>query len=467
MPGHAERRGIREAVGLDREDVKRSPRVGVIGPRMRLTLLLALCGLMLLAPGAAIAQEATSHKNMVGRRVAQRSNDFTLRIENQVVERHRVIHFYKVEQASGPWLWVRAEGNGSSGWAMADDVVPIDEGIGFFSERIRRNPNDVFAYVMRAMLWQDSKQIERALHDYDEVLRLDPSQGWIYNNRGILEFEQKEYEKALADFDMAVRIEPKIANVYNNRGNACRALKLYDRAIADYTEAVQLAPSYIYAYYDRGLTWAEKKEYDRAIADFDEVIRLDKGDVLAYYHRGLAWAAKQQYDSAIADFDHAVALDGKQWFFYTDRGQAWAARKDYRKAIADFSTSIRIAPRRTRSFYNRALAYIELKEFDKALADFDAAIRVNPEFDEAYLRRAWLLATCPDARLRDPKKAVESATRACELTHWREPHDLGGLAAVCAETGHTAEALKWHSKAIELMTQGSNGSAGAFALGRP
>ena len=182
------------------------------------------------------------------------------------------------------------------------------------------------------------------------------------------------------------------------------------------------------------------------------MIRLDPDDALAYYHRGLAWSAKEQYDSAIADFDRANERERKLSFVYLDRGQARAARKEYDKAIADYAEAIRLSPRNAEAFYHRGLARVEIKEYDKALADYDAAIRLDPRFDEAYLSRAWLLASCPNTRLRDPRKAVESATKACELTNWHEAHDLGGLAAVYAETGNVAAALKWQSKAIELMT---------------
>ena len=62
---------------------------------------------------------------------------------------------------------------------------------------------------------------------------------------------------------------------------------------------------------------------------------------------------------------------------------------------------------------------------------------------------------------------MESATKACELTHWHEAHDLGGLAAVYAETGNVAAALKWQSKAIELMTGDDKNKMDAFNLGHP
>jgi len=443
----------------------RHPRRNSVGNPLRLALFVVLFGMSLIAPKAALAQQPV-HNPFVGRRVVQRSNEFTLHIENRIIDRKRVIHFYRVEQANGPWLWVRAEGNGFSGWALADQVVSVEDAIGFFTDEIRNDPANVFPYVMRAMLWQDQKQIEKALHDYDEVLRLDPSRGWIYNDRGILHFEQKDYEKALADFDQAIRLEPGIASFYNNRGTLRRSRKVYDLAISDFSEAIRLYPEYIYAYYNRGLTRADQKEYDQAIADFNEVIRLDPKDAIAYYHRGLAWTAKEQFEAALRDFDRAIGLDEKLSFVYRDRGHARAARKEYDRAIIDYDQAIRLSPRSARSYYERGLARVEVKQFDKALADYDAAIGLEPGFDEAYLSRAWLLASCPVSRLRDPKKAVESATKACELTQWHEPHDLGGLAAVYAETGNVAAALKWHSKALELLTaEGRTGSGDVLPLG--
>jgi tetratricopeptide (TPR) repeat protein len=90
--------------------------------------------------------------------------------------------------------------------------------------------------------------------------------------------------------------------------------------------------------------------------------------------------------------------------------------------------------------------------FDKAIADYNEAVRLDPNHDYAYRSRASLRTTCPDAKYRDGKKAVQSATTACELSEWKGPDALDILAAAHAEAGAFEPAVKWESRAIELVS---------------
>ena len=53
---------------------------------------------------------------------------------------------------------------------------------------------------------------------------------------------------------------------------------------------------------------------------------------------------------------------------------------------------------------------------------------------------------------RDGKSAVAFATKACELTEWKDPGSLETLAAACAESGEFDAAVKWQTKAIGLLS---------------
>jgi len=72
---------------------------------------------------------------------------------------------------------------------------------------------------------------------------------------------------------------------------------------------------------------------------------------------------------------------------------------------------------------------------------------------------AWVLATCPDAGLRNGPEAVRLAGHACELTHYGRPLFIGTLAAAYAEAGRFPEAVTTAEKAEQLAT-----SAGLMAV---
>ncbi len=110
---------------------------------------------------------------------------------------------------------------------------------------------------------------------------------------------------------------------------------------------------------------------------------------------------------------------------------------------------------------DRAVANAKLAKFTEAMQDFDEAVGIYTRLvDEegrtefaldlarALNNQAWLLATCSDASMRDPAKAMDSATRACELVGWNEYGFLDTLATACAAFGDLDAAVKWQSKAM-------------------
>jgi hypothetical protein len=87
----------------------------------------------------------------------------------------------------------------------------------------------------------------------------------------------------------------------------------------------------------------------------------------------------------------------------------------------------------------------------RSLASSEDLSRKYPDYLDAHLFRAWIRAGCSSSQFRDGQLAIASATRACELTAWKNTAALEAMAAACAEAGDFANAVKWEEKALGMI----------------
>ena len=89
-------------------------------------------------------------------------------------------------------------------------------------------------------------------------------------------------------------------------------------------------------------------------------------------------------------------------------------------------------------------------------AHFQKGLQVEPDDIKALKYLAWLLATSPEALLRDGAKAVELAQHANVLTGGENPDILHILGVALAEAGRYSEAMQTTQHALNLAPVQSN-----------
>lgn len=258
----------------------------------------------------------------------------------------------------------------------------------------------------------------------------------------------EEYTHLIEDHIVELK-QPEV--LYINRGAALQGKGEYTKAIRDYDKAIEIKP-YAPAYYNRGKVWQAKGEFNKAIRDYGKAIEIKPNYAQAYNNRGNVWYAKGETTKAIGDFDKAISLKPDFALAYTNRGNAWDDQGEDDKAIADYGKAIEFKPDHAEAYTNRGIVWKAKGEYAKAIHDYNKAIETNPDYTPAYDNLAWLLATCPDAKIRNGKQAVAHALKLIELFNGILPaYQMNTLAAAYAEDGQFDKAVKMQQQAMEVF----------------
>jgi tetratricopeptide (TPR) repeat protein len=274
-------------------------------------------------------------------------------------------------------------------------------------------------------------------------VRHDEHVGWFDKAQAVLLDDAEAYFTGLLSSD------PTSAQSYARRGYARYILGEYNKAIADYQAAITVNPTQSAWYQNRGIIYRTMRDYEASIRDFTRVAQLDRNEAYPYNNRGWSHGLNKQFDKAIADFDTSLRISPNNLYAYNFRGIVYGLAGQYERALEDFGRVQQLDPKFPWAYYNRAKLRHKQGEYALALADFEKARQLEPHEWEIPADFAWLLATCPDAKVRDPKLALQLATEACKYSHYRNANNLRSLAAACAANGQYDDAVKWERKALE------------------
>jgi tetratricopeptide (TPR) repeat protein len=204
---------------------------------------------------------------------------------------------------------IRVNYPGQEGWAAKSDWVRLSDAMEHFSERVKADPKDAFAWSRCGIANRYAGKPDLALKDLEEAVRLAPKDSDFVGIRGMMWWANKNLDKAIADYTEAVRLDSTYAVGFRNRGMAWHAKGEFDKAIADFTESARVAPHYVPALQDRAATWRAKGEPRKAVADLEEAIRIDSrfSAAMADLARLLATCS----DDKLRDGKRAVELAAK------------------------------------------------------------------------------------------------------------------------------------------------------------
>jgi tetratricopeptide (TPR) repeat protein len=163
-------------------------------------------------------------------------------------------------------------------------------------------------------------------------------------------------------------------------------------------------------------------------------------------------------DQALAMIDQVIATDPNNWRSYFLKSAVLVLAKRGSEALIQIDTSINLARRSNVSdgllaelYESKARSCIDYGRYDEAKKSLEQAVHLQPTDPTTLNDLAWMLATSKDNRVRDGRRAVAIATKACTLSYWKNAFSVDTLAAASATAGNFSDAVKYQQLAISLL----------------
>lgn len=267
-------------------------------------------------------------------------------------------------------------------------------------------------------------------------------------------------------------------------------LKKYDEATELCRKLIAQRPETYLPYFHLAVIAKENNDYKQAMVHLQKAIEYRQDDLRLHYYLGTAYLFEKQFQKAVEHFTESLKIHRYQPETHEALARAFYELKDYDKAVLHLNESLTLKPdqvdvlnKLADIYYNRrqlektikylteslqldpaqpiildqlATSYYGRGDVGRAVENWSRAFKLDPDRINVINSLAWVKATSPDDKLRDPKQALKLISRAAKLTEHKQPEVLDTYAAALAANGKFTEAVEIAEKAIELALSAGN-----------
>jgi len=177
---------------------------------------------------------------------------------------------------------------------------------------------------------------------------------------------------------------------------------------------------------DEAFKLAESGKAAEALARIDAIISSNPDNWRAHFLKAAVLVLVKRQDDALQQIDESIKLARKSNVSYSLLGQLYSSK---------------------------ARTCIDAHRYDDARKSLDSAVHVDPSDTTSMNDLAWLLATAPDPRVRNPHRAVSLAQKCCGLNHWTNAYSIDTLAAAYAAAGNFWQAVRYQQLAMQALNK--------------
>jgi Tfp pilus assembly protein PilF len=324
-------------------------------------------------------------------------------------------------------------------WRTYEQSRTWKDSVSLFQNAIAQDPRNRVAHRVLAAQYFERGDYRKTLEHCERALAIGPRAADVLSLYGLTLYETGSPELAVQILEEAVRIDPAHSLSHTNLGWVLAQRGEYDRAAEHFARGAETLSrsATVYAHQNVYTNWghalARLNRLGEAAEKFAVALDWDPESVGALCEAARVDVALNNLARAEGRLRRAAAVEPENGAVLHQLAGVCALRNKTAEAADLFARAVEASP----------LNYAAAREAARLYSEFgrpEEAQRVLRRSGAAMNNLAWRLATDPDARRRDPKKAIALATLVCEFTGGADPSALGTLAAAYAADGQYAAA---------------------------
>ena len=309
--------------------------------------------------------------------------------------------------------------------------------------------------VLGLLTWRQGYVYADAKTLWRDTLDKNP-RAWIaHANLGFLLLNEGKVDESVSHSRQSLELNPRYDRAHINLAIGLHQLGRIDEAIDHLNEAIDLKPDTAEAHNNLGIFLHMQGRGEEAIESLLEAVRLAPDLYSTQLNLANLLLIDGRAEEAVDHARMALRYRGDLPETHNTLASALLRVGDRDEAIEHLRRAIELRQSYAEAHYNLGVALVEAGRLHEALARFRDAARYRPGWADALNRSAWILATHPDPRVRDPREAIRLAERASELTGGRLPTILDTLAAAYAADGRFDQAVETARRALGIEVDAS------------
>ncbi|MDR3232124.1 MAG: tetratricopeptide repeat protein [Planctomycetaceae bacterium] len=316
---------------------------------------------------------------------------------------------------------------------------------------LRLRKNHPALLLQKIKIYADDKQFDEALAVLKDLEAVDPKSNEFQAMEAELLLKLKRYDEAADVVQNVLKEDPDAPQWLELLTGIYAEAKSFDKAEKIVKEQRQKKPEderWIRKYVS---LFAEQKKFADAQKIVDEQIKKDTGKNTWVILKAVLLADEKKDAEAVAVLDDYLQKHSGDTDAALAAVQILSEAKKNKEARNRVNGILEKEPDNLRLLQTGSQIAISLGLHSEAAKMLEKVIRTAPDDALALNNLSWLYATSPLDTVRNGKRALELALKACTLTDYKEAFIVSTLAAAYAEVLDFGKAREWSQKCVDMV----------------